>query len=164
MDDQGRWWVRAEVKGHHDWPTGYRHVEHDPVTGQDVGWVPLDKDDPAHDWIADAVLYAAMYQQPEPGTFEAVGGQQPHLVRHGCDVILNAPRTFNGLQLFCELHPEVEGLVWWVNGVPVAKVRRLDLGLPWPAPVSAGEQRSSRSPSGDTLPPSVADSPAGSLP
>ena len=176
-DVAGQWWVRHETKpGRRSfdtfhppvWPRDFRFVEHDPTTGKDVGWVPLDLDNPDHELIGDIVL--AVGHRCDPGTYEAVG--RDHLVRHGHPAdIVSCPTDFLGLTTWLFGRPYMEGVVWWDAGLttPLAKVRRYDLGLSW-HPISAGETL----PGGvvptpppafdDDHPPGVVDSPAEVVP
>lgn len=187
LDDRGQWWVRYETRPgrrsfdtHHApaWPEGFRFVQTDPVTGKDVGWVPLDLDLPAHEVIGDAVFNSPACR--EPGTYEAIGSSFPVLVRHGEPVLDGVPTDFAGLRGWLEDHPDIEGIVWWADVEiptscstrsfewrPVAKVRRYDLGLSWT--VSAGERAGavahSPVPASDTAHrPAVSGSPAEARP
>lgn len=72
------------------------------------------------------------------GTYEAVG---PHfqgnpyrltkdtLYEHG-DTVENVERTFEGVKKYLEEH-YIEGLVFWLNGNPVCKIKRSDFGFEW---------------------------------
>lgn len=74
------------------------------------------------------------------GTYEAIG---PHfngnpyqleydtLVRHGEKTVNSLPRDFDSVKRFLETI-ECEGLVFWLNGEPVCKIKRTDFGLKWP--------------------------------
>ena len=75
------------------------------------------------------------------GTYEAIG---PHfqsnpynlacdkLVRHGADVIRDSPRTFDGLRDYLAAH-NIEGIVFWLDGEPMCKIKRSDYGFKWPS-------------------------------
>lgn len=77
----------------------------------------------------------------ENETYELVGPKiqgnpdhyQGHMfVRHGAEVLSDVPTDFNGLFDFFGSHI-IEGIVWWHEGKPVAKIKRRDFGWPWPA-------------------------------
>ena len=72
------------------------------------------------------------------GTYEAIG---PHfngnkhnldtdiLVKHGTN-ILDVPRTFEGIKQYLAEH-RIEGIVFWLNGEPMCKIKRSDFGFDW---------------------------------
>ena len=109
----------------------------DPVTGHWPHWVPVDPDNPGDKWFVKA--YRATPALREDGTYEAVGkhfNSNPYgmdddmLVPHGTaevDVI----RDFDHIKEYLEAN-RMEGLVFWLNGEPVCKIKRKDFGLPWP--------------------------------
>lgn len=115
----------------------------DPITGHWPHWVKVDPDDPADKWFRVAYGNVDGWKLDD-ATYEAVG---PHfqgnpygfdedfLIRHGCeDVYLldeNGNHTFENIKLYLETH-EIEGLVFWLDGKPVCKIKRTDFGLPWP--------------------------------
>ena len=53
------------------------------------------------------------------------------LVRHGSEVIRDCPRSFGGLRDYLESHP-IEGIVFWIDGEPMCKIKRSDFGFRWP--------------------------------
>lgn len=44
---------------------------------------------------------------------------------------VDVKRTFDGIKKYLEDN-HIEGLVFWLNGEPVCKIKRSDFGLPWP--------------------------------
>lgn len=123
--------------------------EPDPVTGHYPGWVPVRADRSEDTWFIQALINAScIYQddntvlhvEPYGGTYEAIG---PHfqrnpynlagdtLIRHGAVVIEDAPRTFEGLRSFFEQNPGIEGIVFHRENGDMAKIKRIDYGLPW---------------------------------
>jgi hypothetical protein len=111
----------------------------DPVTGHWPHWVLVDWKNPADQWFVEAFINT----DEEPcsnGTYEAIG---PHfngdpyslpsdrLIRHGC-VEVNVPRNFDGVRNWLK-HNHHEGLVFWLDGEPVCKIKRTDFGFTWPA-------------------------------
>ena len=109
----------------------------DPVTGHHPHWVKVDSSNPNDKWFAEA--YANLCYIPGPGTYEAIG---PHfngnpynlsvdqLMPHGV-IETGVERTFDGVKAWLETRNE-EGLVFWLNGEPVCKIKRSDFGLKWP--------------------------------
>ena len=126
--------------------------EADPVTGHLPCWVPIDIDNPADKWFIEAfsrtfgatiATEAGVIIDAPSATYEAIG---PHfqgnpygleydsVVRHGSDIITFEPRnlrSFDGLKDYLSTK-EVEGIVFWVNGEPLCKIKRSDFGFKWP--------------------------------
>ena len=112
----------------------------DPVTGHWPHWIKIDPDDPSDKWFCKA--YEQFTLKPSDGTYEAIGPHfngNPHLLnqdileRHGDDVI-DIPRNFEDVRYYLE-HHWIEGIVFWLNGEPVCKIKRSDFGFPWPPEV-----------------------------
>ena len=121
----------------------------DPVTGHWPHWVKVDPDDPSDKWFVEAynkymvtyIMSTTMYMN-EPfceGTYEAIGKHfngNPYnldydiLYHHGVKAA-DVPRTFEGVKEWLENNNE-EGLVFWLDGKPVCKIKRSDFGLEWP--------------------------------
>ena len=128
--------------------------EPDPVTGHHPHWVKVDPNNPSDKWFSEAFKNFLDKEGWRPdqipdwndndtrfdGTYEAVG---PHfqgnpyglsrdeLVRHGSLRVNMLLRTFNNIKLYLENTP-VEGIVFWLDGEPVCKIKRTDFGLEWP--------------------------------
>lgn len=112
--------------------------EPDPVTGHHPHWVKVDFNDPADKWFAEAYNFIKKYQKQD-GTYEAVG---PHfqgnpyslekdvLYPHGRDEI-DVNRDIHSIMKYLEDNP-IEGIVFWLDGEPVCKIKRTDFCLPWP--------------------------------
>ena len=110
--------------------------EPDPITGHHPHWVKVNPEDPADKWFIAALTDAGVTQD---GTYEAIG---PHfqgnpyqivkdtLMRHG-EVITLVERDFESISNYLN-NTITEGLVFWLNGEPVCKIKRTDFGLPWP--------------------------------
>lgn len=135
--DGVRWWARREVKPGKPTPPDFDEVDHDPVTDKRVGWVPI-TDDPQWKWHLEAISDLGSCGSV-PGTYEAVGPHfqgNPHgfdwdlLIQHGTHQ-LYPPQSYEGLRVWLAAS-DMEGVVWWVDGEPVAKIKRRDFGLPWP--------------------------------
>lgn len=106
----------------------------DPVTGHHPHWVKIDPNNPADKWYVAALQY-----QTKDGTYEAIGPHfqgNPHklsydnAVPHGI-FEAKVERTFEGVKTWLEVN-ECEGLVFWLDGEPVCKIKRSDFGLQWP--------------------------------
>lgn len=114
----------------------------DPVTGHWPHWVKVDAANPADKWFWEACDRAKEwfeFEDLEDGTYEAIGKHfngNPYgntndvLIRHG-SVPVDVDRDFESIKYYLE-RMEVEGLVFWLNGEPVCKIKRSDFGLPWP--------------------------------
>ena len=110
----------------------------DPVTGHWPHWVPIDENNPADKWFVEAYKNTT-YVHVFDGTYEAVG---PHfqgnpynlncdyLIKHGENKVYVC-RSFEGIRECLEMS-RVEGLVFWLNGEPVCKIKRSDFGFKWP--------------------------------
>lgn len=117
----------------------------DPITGHWPHWVKVDPDHPANKWFIQAL---SNYFEDYPydngtytmSTFEAVGPHfngNPHnlrfdtLVPHGRAEISSIHRNFEDVKYYLE-HHAIEGIVFWLDGEPVCKIKRSDFGFTWP--------------------------------
>lgn len=113
--------------------------EPDPVTGHWPHWVKVDFNNPADKWFVEAYYNTKRFKELKDGTYEAVG---PHfqgnpygytidfLERHGEDIV-KINRNFDSIKRYLEIN-KIEGLVFWLNGAPVCKIKRSDFGFVWP--------------------------------
>lgn len=110
--------------------------EPDPVTGHWPHWVKVDFNDPDDKWFTRAYENTPRLQN---GTYEAIGKHfngNPYslyddiLERHGAQKVY-VERTFDGIKKYLEEN-YIEGLVFWLDGEPVCKIKRSDFGFPWP--------------------------------
>lgn len=120
----------------------------DPVTGHWPHWVKVDENNPADKWFVKAYERTAlMFYEPiydeflklADKTYETVG---PHfqgnpycllndfLIPHGTETV-DVKRDFDSIREWLETNEE-EGLVFWLDGEPVCKIKRTDFGLEWP--------------------------------
>lgn len=112
--------------------------EPDPVTGHHPHWIPVDKNNPADKWYYKAYRNT---DRPTDGTYEAIG---PHfqnnpyklpadvLARHGRDIIKDLPDcNFETIRDWLANNNQ-EGIVFWLDGEPVCKVKKRDFGMTWP--------------------------------
>lgn len=113
----------------------------DPITGHWPHWVPVSKDDPADKWFMEAFMNYATTHYVHEGTYEAVGPHfqgNPHgypcdtLIKHSTsNYLLDVPRTLEGVKKALSTY-EIEGIVFWLDGEPVCKIKRSDFGFEWP--------------------------------
>ena len=112
--------------------------EPDPITGHHPHWVKVDENKPEDKWFVEAIKNQP-YFIPEDGTYEAVGPhfqgnpydlEQDEIVKHGIFNI-NIDRTFESVREYLK-NNNFEGLVFWLNGEPVCKIKRSDFGYEWP--------------------------------
>ena len=111
----------------------------DPVTGHWPHWVKVDKDNPADIWFARAYDFSyANGDVSDNATYEAIGlhfNGNPYNLDHDLLIMhgrrhVEVTRTFEGVKEWLETHNE-EGLVFWLYGEPVCKIKRSDFGLAW---------------------------------
>lgn len=116
--------------------------EADPITGHHPHWVKVDENNSDDKWFVEAyknTLAGAGELGVGDGTYEAVGKHfrdNPYgftadlLIKHGIDIFENLPRTVEDIRSFLE-NVYVEGIVFWLDGEPIAKIKRRDFGLDW---------------------------------
>lgn len=117
----------------------------DPVTGHWPHWVKADRDNPADKWFWDAYdtadMFNAMYgnEHLNDGTYEAIGPafqNNPYgldvnvLQPHGYNLV-EVGRTYEDVKAYLAAEP-IEGIVFWLDGAPVCKIKRTDFGFKWP--------------------------------
>lgn len=124
--------------------------EPDPVTGHHPHWVPVSFTDKGDKWFVNALQwfqvhcpadYNLLYYTSSEHvvTMEAVGKHfngNPYdkdndiLIPHGVNRV-DVERTMKGICEYLRTTP-IEGLVFWLNGEPVCKIKRSDFGFCWP--------------------------------
>ena len=148
----GAWYKRHTVRAGKSAPPTFMPAqpEPDPNTGEWPGWVPVE---PTDRWHRAAITRIAGPVTVSTGgqgrsttcagnTWELCGPHvngNPHklaedvLIQHGAHVLSapTPPTDFEGLRAYLATCP-YEGIVWWRNGAPGAKIKRRDVGLPWP--------------------------------
>lgn len=110
--------------------------EPDPITGHHPHWVKVDANNPDDKWFVKAFENTP---ETNDGTYEAIGKHFNGNPYGLCDDILephgvkkvDMKRTFLGVNKYLEEN-NIEGLVFWLNGEPVCKIKRSDFGLAWP--------------------------------
>lgn len=133
-------WARREVKPGKSQPDGFVPVDHDETTGKTVGWVPVDYN-PEYDRHWEAWANAGGDFSLDDGTYELVGPKvngNPegaaghHLIRHGDDVLDDAPKSNSTVEAFFEamklylLAADMEGVVWHHPDGRMAKLKKRD--------------------------------------
>lgn len=118
--------------------------EPDPVTGHHPHWVKCDPNNPADKWFIEAFKNSYegtgfIFKNKPIITLEAVGPHfqgnpydldRDYTLFHGSKKITDCPRTFEGIRDYLENH-YIEGIVFWYNGEPVCKIKRVDFGFEW---------------------------------
>lgn len=112
--------------------------EPDPITGHHPHWVKVDLNNPADKWFLAAYGNTISFDFFD-GTYEAIG---PHfqnnpygltgdrLIKHG-EIHVRVNRDFESIKQYLTDNC-IEGLVFWLRGEPVCKIKRSDFGLAWP--------------------------------
>lgn len=109
----------------------------DPVTGHHPHWVKVDNNNPSDKWFCEAFYHTEL--SLADGTYEAIGKHfngNPYglcedvLEKHGIKKV-RVGRTFDDIKEYLKEN-NIEGLVFWLEGEPVCKIKRTDFGLPWP--------------------------------
>ena len=113
----------------------------DPVTGHWPHWVEVTDSSFDHWFMAALNNSIKMGMDPdiESGTYEAIGPHfngnpynltEDRLVKHGMEFVY-VKRDFESISNWLNEHL-VEGLVFWLDGEPVCKIKRSDFGYEWP--------------------------------
>lgn len=129
----GKLYKRYDAKNGKKPPEGFIPAQDpDPITGHWPGWL-LVGDGPNDQWHREATENSNPAEM-EDGTYELVGpklqgnpeGFQHHfLIRHGEEVVLHAPRSFEAIKEFMKDFPH-EGIVWHRGNGDMVKIKRKD--------------------------------------
>lgn len=114
----------------------------DPVTGHHPHWVLIDPSNPSDKWFVKAKDHLETFygESLDDGTYEAIGKHfngNPYcmefdtLIMHGSSNVM-VKRDFDSIKTYLS-ETNVEGLVFWLNGEPVCKIKKSDFGFKWPA-------------------------------
>ena len=138
----GKFYKRYDAKKGRKPPEGaIPCCDPDPVTGHWPHWVEV-ADSSSDHWFMAALnnsIKMGMDPEIESGIYEAIG---PHfngnpynlsedkLVKHGMELVY-VKRDFESISNWLNENP-VEGLVFWLNGEPICKIKRSDFGFEWP--------------------------------
>ena len=153
VDGNGKLFARFDAKKGKTAPAdAYPCCDPDPVTGHHPHWVPcFDENNamkPQYKWHVKAFENANKLANLTGmslelnKSYEAVG---PHfqgnpynlsedtLYKHGADVYVlpDEKRNFDGVCEVVRNNSNMEGLVFWLNGKPVCKIKRVDMGCEW---------------------------------
>lgn len=138
----GKFYKRYDAKKGRKPPEGaISCCDPDPVTGHWPHWVEVSEDNPGDRWFAIALLNTKTLKGRElvDGTYEAVGPhfqgnpykfKADYLLKHG-EIAIDVQRDFESISNWLNEHKE-EGIVFWLNGEPVCKIKRTDFGFDWP--------------------------------
>lgn len=128
----GKLWKRYDVKKGKTPPAGFApDQEPDPVTGHWPGWVPVGdgSDDQWHREAMRAGLADGTYELCGPKVQGNTEGYEDHvLIRHGCEVLDDCPRTFYALREYLR-ERDIEGVVWHHHDGRMVKIKGKDFGL-----------------------------------
>lgn len=112
----------------------------DPVTGHHPHWVKINEDTPDDKWFRSAYEWSERNGGGlTDGTYEAVGKHfngnpydlmDDRLIQHGI-MAVEVKRDFESISVWLNEHKH-EGLVFWLNGEPICKIKRTDFGYEWP--------------------------------
>lgn len=143
----GKFYKRYDCKKGKVPPEGFIPCcEPDAITGHWPGWVKVDENNPSDKWFVTAYEMTVMLENHgmklSDGTYEAVGRcfqNNPYnftsnkLIKHGKEIV-EVERTFEGIKKYLSEH-EIEGLVFWKDGIPQCKIKRSDFGFEWPVKI-----------------------------
>ncbi len=114
-------------------PPGFEPAQdYDPVTGHMPGWLQVEPTNPTDRWHAEASLAGLA-----DGTYELIGpkvqgnperSEGHRLVKHGDDVLADAPRTYAALRDYLAGR-DIEGIVWHHPDGRMVKIKAKDFGL-----------------------------------
>lgn len=129
-------WKRHELKVGKTTPAGFEAAQApDATTGDTPGWVPVGDgpDDARH----REALAAGVGELTDGATYELCGPKvqknledyaQHVLIRHGCEVLEDAPRTYDALASYLA-NKDIEGIVWHHPDGRMVKIKGKDYGL-----------------------------------
>ena len=112
----------------------------DLVTGHWPHWVRVETNNKSDKWFIEAYSWCEEHDRiPDDGTYEAFGKHfngnpynlnDDRLIKHGV-LGVKVERDFESVKKWLETHKH-EGLVFWLNGEPICKIKRTDFGFDWP--------------------------------
>ena len=135
MVRDGKLYKRYDAKAGKTPPAGFEPAQPEPDanTGHWPGWLAVGggSDDARHreGWATSSNLPNGTYELCGPkvqGNPEDFGVHV--LVRHGCDVLTDAPRDWTGLRSYLA-NKDIEGIVWHHQDGRMVKIKGKDYGL-----------------------------------
>lgn len=132
MVRDGKFWKRYDAKGKTP-PPGFEAAQ-EPDAGHHPGWLTVG-DDAGDQWHREAWNAAGGHLQD--GTYELIGpkiqgnpeGRPTHtLIAHGCEVLADAPRTFDAIKAYLA-GKNIEGIVWHHPDGRMVKIKVRDFGM-----------------------------------
>lgn len=133
----GKLYKRYDAKKGKQPPAGFESAQDpDPVTGHWPGWLEVG-DGPEDKWHQEAWTNDLGFYGMLDGTYELVGpkiqgnpeGFEEHiLLRHGEELMPDAPRDFDGLKVWLSI-ARVEGIVWHHPDGRMVKIKAKDFGF-----------------------------------
>ena len=136
MFDGKRWWARRELKPGASEPGGWQFVNFDETTEKTIGWEPAENSG-FYKYLLEAI---ELEDAAEQGTYELYGPkingnpggiEQHRLYRHGSRIPVyswNPGWTADVVKRWVLALPaHVEGIVWWNEGEPIAKLKKRDV-------------------------------------
>lgn len=149
----GELYRRYDAKDGKPVPEGAIKCQEEPdlITGHLPCWIKCDRNRPDDKWFWSAhenTVILIKERLPDilkelthvvvNGTYEAVGKhfngnpynlKDDFLIQHGKKFV-EVERTFDGVKKFLKEN-NVEGIVFWLDGKPVCKIKRTDFGFEW---------------------------------
>lgn len=137
----GKFYKRYDAKRGKVPPAGFEPCgEPDELTGHHPGWLPVG-DGPEDQWHREAWESGSFAD----GTYELCGPKLQgnperlsahYLIPHLSDECEGFPRDYDAMAAWLgeslDTHPGMEGVVFWLDGEPFAKIKSKDFGIPWP--------------------------------
>jgi len=106
----------------------------DEISGHWPGWIPV-TDKPEDRWHREAFvpgLPDMTYELLGPKIRDNAERCNVHiLMPHGCTILENVPRDFDGIKQYLTEHV-MEGIVWHHPDGRMVKIKAKDFGLKWP--------------------------------
>jgi Family of unknown function (DUF5565) len=134
----GKLYKRYDAKSGTMPPSGFEPAQPEPdaKTGHWPGWMAVE-DGPEDMRHREGLAHYLGYAPIEDGTYELCGPKvqgNPErksvhmLIRHGCEVLGDAPRTYDALASYLAAN-DIEGIVWHHPDGRMVKIKGKDFGL-----------------------------------
>lgn len=129
---EGKLYKRRVLHSRQPEPEGFDYVEFDTLSGNRLGWVPVDEESKEDRWHREALV-----NDMGDGTYELVGPKiqgnpeglhRHHLLKHSEAIHYNnVPRTFEGLREWMK-DKDIEGIVFHHPDGRMGKIKKRDYG------------------------------------